>query len=643
MNNIIPTFKVDFFERNLKLNEIEKIKILYNNLKYSLYQNIIYNLYISESNDQLIIPPNIQNDILTLNNIESLLELKSNKIISILNSKLYDYSINEKNDITKNYIERIFSDNSFESKFSKKIFSLIKEKLSQNKYIIESQCKEQINKQIIEPYLLRYKDFLNKENEIMNNTIFNYKQELISKLSINFTLDLNLISTNIDTKVNQTKLAIEEYYSYFKEFKISNDIIYFFEESLVEDIIIPKYNDINYLINQKSNKYIEKNFDFNYNNYKNKYIYSINNFKNLIEEKQSHIISNIDKYIHILNNHGTTKEKFKINLQREIDNYNNGIIDEKKNFYDINYDIALKDLKNTSFILNQFISNFNISTEFEDGINKKNKNKNMEYKYSKYILSLNTFDINNYFLMLDRLNELNDINLNYFDNATYLHSQIKEILINKTIEINELLKSSINVTYEIINANYIELNKKFNLFKDKGFITKNSINIPSYIYNDSDAIFSVETEFKNFNYYYDFNFDINNYENNIPKIIGNLTTKIIMSPDSFIIDLYRLNGLSEKIGKKINIDFNNIYSFTNILFDGKKNNIIITTNFNAEEYSIDTKYYEEKIKTVEQVIYGIKFLIPNKKSIVEIEKNYKISSKNEIKNDNYSYNYDYYS
>ena len=260
MNNIIPTFKVDFFERNLKLNEIEKIKILYNNLKYSLYQNIIYNLYISESNDQLIIPPNIQNDILTLNNIESLLELKSNKIISILNSKLYDYSINEKNDITKNYIERIFSDNSFESKFSKKIFSLIKEKLSQNKYIIESQCKEQINKQIIEPYLLRYKDFLNKENEIMNNTIFNYKQELISKLSINFTLDLNLISTNIDTKVNQTKLAIEEYYSYFKEFKISNDIIYFFEESLGEDIIIPKYNDINYLINQKSNKYIEKKF-----------------------------------------------------------------------------------------------------------------------------------------------------------------------------------------------------------------------------------------------------------------------------------------------------------------------------------------------------------------------------------------------
>ena len=67
LNNIIPTFKVDFFERNLKLNEIEKIKILYNNLKYSLYQNIIYNLHTSESNDQLIIPPNIQNDILTLN------------------------------------------------------------------------------------------------------------------------------------------------------------------------------------------------------------------------------------------------------------------------------------------------------------------------------------------------------------------------------------------------------------------------------------------------------------------------------------------------------------------------------------------------------------------------------------------------
>ena len=45
IDNFIPTFGKDFFDRILKFNEIQKIQSLYSNLRYSLTESIIY--YVS--------------------------------------------------------------------------------------------------------------------------------------------------------------------------------------------------------------------------------------------------------------------------------------------------------------------------------------------------------------------------------------------------------------------------------------------------------------------------------------------------------------------------------------------------------------------------------------------------------------------
>ena len=45
--NFVPTYGVDFFDRILKYNEIQKLKILYHNLKYSIAETIIYYLSLA--------------------------------------------------------------------------------------------------------------------------------------------------------------------------------------------------------------------------------------------------------------------------------------------------------------------------------------------------------------------------------------------------------------------------------------------------------------------------------------------------------------------------------------------------------------------------------------------------------------------
>ena len=77
-----------------------------------------YYLNLSKPNNQINVPKNIQNEILTLNNIESTLEIKRNEILVILNLTLNETFESQKNNIINKYINDIISDDSFKTKIS---------------------------------------------------------------------------------------------------------------------------------------------------------------------------------------------------------------------------------------------------------------------------------------------------------------------------------------------------------------------------------------------------------------------------------------------------------------------------------------------------------------------------------------------
>ena len=642
---IIPLFSMNLFERNKKSNELEKINKLYNNLKYYLDQTTIYYLNLVQSNSLLNLPQNIENEILTLNDIESLLSTKSNLILYKLNITLEANIEYGKSYLAEKYINNIISDYSFENKFNYKLYELIKLKLNQHRYIIGTQYYEQMKINIVDNFIIEYINILNKKNEDMNYIIQNYKQKLLIKLGNLFTIDFNPILTKIRNKFYQTDLKINEYYSYFNTFKISEEIINFFESEIIDQEIIPKYNDINYLINEQTAYYVEVNFDFNYKRYKD--IYSKEKFEDFFDDKKSKLFSNIEKFNLSLNNYGTSDEKYKNNLNKEIDNYNSGIIYGRKELYSVHYGIAFNDLKKSSSILKEYILTLNLFSEFQQKFKQLNNSdyiieKNNEYKYSQYILNLNAYDIYYYFLMLNGLNELYDISLEYFGYVYDIYSQMKEKIINKIIEIDELITISENITNKIMNFSYLNLKNGFYPINYKSSVRNYNTNFPKYIHNNSDNIFEIETNIDRYNIMdYKLIIDFNEEENtSIFKIIRNLY--INLKPYSLKIDLYSSNGQLGKIGKKINIDFNNIYSTTKFIFDCKLNNITLISNLNIEEYSIKTQYYEERIYYYDRFYSGMKFPFKSYSYTINSEtpideKYYEIDSKNEKYTKKYYY------
>ena len=287
--NLISSFSVDFFDRILKYNEIQKINILKEDLNFILYQTMIYYLNLSSTYDNIHLPLNLKNGILTLNDIESTINSKSIEILSTLNSKFSKYFEEEKKYFSQRYITDIIYDPIFEFQFDKNLIEKIKQKLNVNSNKIEKKFIEEIEKNVKSSFINGYKNILNKSNEALIKNIKEYKNLLTQKLSHYFVLDSDIILQNIQNKFKEINSLVIKYNSYLKEFKVSNEITNFFENKLSNEIIISKYNDINDLLNIKSAEYVKNNIDFYSNEFKSKY--SFEKFEELINRTNSNLTS----------------------------------------------------------------------------------------------------------------------------------------------------------------------------------------------------------------------------------------------------------------------------------------------------------------------------------------------------------------
>jgi hypothetical protein len=171
MNNFIPSFGIDYFDRILKYNEIQKIKSLYNNLKYSIVQTV--SVYIGLCNNHTIImfPDDLKNKILSLNNLESTIRANNNKILSSLYSQFDEFINNSKNYIVNKYISEIQNDQSINDafKFNSKILLYIGQILYEKRYIFENEYINKMNNYIKNPFIQEYSKTFNKEtNEILD-------------------------------------------------------------------------------------------------------------------------------------------------------------------------------------------------------------------------------------------------------------------------------------------------------------------------------------------------------------------------------------------------------------------------------------------------------------------------------------------
>ncbi len=220
---------------------------------------------------------------------------------------------------------------------------------------------------------------------------------------------------------------------------------------------------------------------------------------------------------------------------------------------------------------------------------------------------------------------------------------MKESIIKYIMEIDELIKKCENITYKTIADNYINIKDNFNPVNTLKNKELESLPLEKYKEEKEEKNYIIETNVENYIIDNQFILDILFEDDDIkkPKIVGKVINK--NKPKSFVINFYSKSGQSGKLGRKINVEFNNISSSIDINFDGGLNDAIINTNFSYEEYNIHTKFYETIENTQIIVIGGIQFEIPG----ISIEKDIDppenekelevVKSKTKNKTESYSY------
>ena len=248
IDNFIPSFGKEYFDRILKYNEIQKIQALYSNLKYSEFETISYYIFLcSIQFNPIQLPKDIKLRILTLNNFDAMIKTKNDEIISILNSKMDEFCKNTKDYIVEKYINEIKNEPNIVLNFNDNIAGMIVNLTIGNKYIFENEYLNMINKLIKDPFIDQYKITLNKETNKINYFITNLMEEGKDDINSLFTINTDNTLTDIENKLNNTARAVEAYNSHFKTFKISQQVKVYLD-NFGKDIIYPKYQNIKFIL-----------------------------------------------------------------------------------------------------------------------------------------------------------------------------------------------------------------------------------------------------------------------------------------------------------------------------------------------------------------------------------------------------------
>ena len=285
IDNFVPSFGKDFFDRITKHNELQKIKTLYNNLKYSIIQSVIYYItlckYQLKSETPIQLPQDIKLKIFTLNNLEETVKTKNIQVISKLNSKLDQFFEDTKNFIVEKYINEMKNDPNIDLNFEQNIKTIIGQTLDGRRNIFENEYINLMNSIIKGPFIEQYTNTINKEANNLNYEVEKIKEGGREELNKIFTLNADTVLTDIETKLNETLKAVKLYNNQFDTFKISDEIQIYLD-NFGKDIIYPYFENIKNILDDVTKELIMSNLEKNSEEFEKEY--SLEIFENKANE-----------------------------------------------------------------------------------------------------------------------------------------------------------------------------------------------------------------------------------------------------------------------------------------------------------------------------------------------------------------------
>ena len=535
-------------------------------------------------------PQELKIKLLTLNNIYSTINSKEEQVISSLDQKLDELIENTKEYIVKKYISKMKTSTLFKIAFDDKILRIIENNLDSTEEIINKEFINEMNIHIKKSFIEEYTKTLKKESENMKKYIRNIIEEARDILDQIEIMEPDEILNDIDNKLNQTLKAIDDYNTHFKSFKIPDVVISYLNKYVDKDIL-PNYKDIKDIYEKYTKDYVIDDLDVN----SEKFIEAYSN--DTYEKKSNEIKGNLTDYINKIN---TFINKYRYDFSESIKKpsesleiLNGNQETQNQNIQNLNYVEVFDRLKNSSIIFNESIENSNNFESFEYKINKLINKIDSQYEKAKTIIKKDE----NEFIFKDKLEELYEISNEYYERAKTLYEEIKELIFDVIVQLDESIDKSSSNTYEMISNEYIKFNESYNhinnkIYKQTEFkpepllINKNTL--------DTDIMFTEDNEFL---------FEIIFEEGKLyrPKINGKVINRNM--PKTLKISCTKDIGLKKK-EEDITIDIKNVYLITEINFDGLSNTANLSTYFNVEDYNIRTETYLIQNKSININIGG---------------------------------------
>ena len=200
LNNLIPSFGNEFFDRIIFNNEYFKINSLYDNLKWGLSQTLSYYISIFNFNSIKSMTKDLKLKIFSLNDLDQVIDKNNKKILELLNIKIEEFIEDSRIQLKEKYISFIKNDVSINSAFNKAIKTKIDDNINLIIPDIEYEYNRLLNKYMKERLIDSYIKVLNEKSNEMIITIKEQREFIKAEFDDLFSLDpddvLNDINTN---------------------------------------------------------------------------------------------------------------------------------------------------------------------------------------------------------------------------------------------------------------------------------------------------------------------------------------------------------------------------------------------------------------------------------------------------------------
>ena len=620
LENVVPLFGDEFFDRIIDYNINFKILDLYSNLYYAIAQNFLYLAGLGEYTDKIqILPIDLKYRLYRLNDLDHTIESKKDDIIDLLEEKLNELVADLTHLANRTYTLYIQENKIIQDSFSPRILELINTNLMEIMPRIEKEYKETLEKYLKVRFKEAFTKILDEETNNMLTIFRQEKERFKNQLDKLFSEKIDEDLHEVNTNIFNTIIAIRKYFNYTKRFSLPGKITHFFSiyanvsvvslietfrtdlENLTFTSIIENINNKSYAIRHiNTSDFYQKCRDLMNSLESVYYNPIIRRIKEYIE--YPYINSLLEKRDEILNGkklrHLGMDEDKEIELKRQESQDVEDTFDELYNLTNI--------ARNSLYYCPECSSITLKISNYKNKMSLNNKILKNWIKTNKYTKNIERF-------LLNSLSELYHILLAYY---TKSNLGINDFSFHKNYYIDQiytLIISSRAITASTLNSEYrkiLDTTKDINETyqnpegRIEGYEYKHKT---EHMVNRAVVTFSGIKEYAEF-YFHTYLKGKGLFQT--PYVEARIVDK--SRPEEMALNVRAEYGFCGRTSFRYNASFSDFNYTLTLDYNTKTNNINITTYTNFDKYFYDSQMYQiperYKMENISYMGYTISFL-----------------------------------